>query len=333
MATIKDVAEHAGVSQSTVSYVLSGKRSISEAVKRRVQVAIDELEYTPSSLGLNLRRGKSQTIGMVYPLSDVRLEIVRAAAEAMQDRYTLSLLTHAEEAQDLVAAFKQRRIDGLILMQIRRHDRRVERLRGSDYPFVLIGRPENAEGLSFVEFDFQTAAYLATEHLVGLGHRVIGYLTYPHTKRGLDLGYLVQLEHGYTRAQRDFDVKIVMQEADSSIDACARATAALVTTTPELTAIVAFDVTAHVGVLWALHTLGKRVPQDLSVVCFTAQSVAQWTIPKLTSVELPFTEMGRIGAELILKRLAGAVEPEQHLLPARLEARESTAPPAPVRRR
>ena len=331
MATIKDVAEHAGVSRSTVSYVLSGKRSISAAVKRRVEAAIEELEYTPSSLGLNLRQGTSQTIGMVYPLSDVRLEFVRAAAAVLQDRYTLSLLTHTGEAQGLLAAFKQRRIDGLILMQIRRHDSRIEGLRGTDHPFVLIGRPEDTEGLSFVDFDFRAAAYLAIEHLVGLGHTVIGYITYPRVKRDLELGYLLQLERGYKQAERDFGVKIVVQEADSSIGACAQATTALVTGTPELTAIVALDVTAqvgvHMGVLRALHTLEKRVPEDLSVVCFTAPAVAEWTIPELTSVELPFAEMGRIGAELMLKRLAGSAEVEQILLPARLGARESTAPP------
>ena len=331
MATIKDVAEHAGVSRSTVSYVLSGKRSISETVKRRVEAAIDELEYTPSSLGLNLRQGKSQTIGMVYPLSDVRLEFVRAAAAVLQDRYTLSLLTHTDEAAGLVAAFKQRRIDGLILMQVRRHDNRVEGLRGSAYPFVLIGRPEDAKGLSFVDFDFRAAAYLATQHLVGLGHKVVGYITYPRDKRDLELGYLLQLERGYKQAQRDFGVKIVVQEADSSIAACAQATEVLVTGTPELTAIVALDVTAqvgaHMGLLRALYVLGKRVPEDLSVVCFTAPEVAEWTVPKLTSVELPFAEMGRIGAELMLKRLSGGADVAQIVLPARLEARESTAPP------
>lgn len=331
MTTIKDVAEHAGVSRSTVSYVLSGKRPISAAVKGRVQAAIEELEYTPSSLGLNLRQGKSQTIGMVYPLSDVRLEFVQAAAGVMQDRYTLSLLTHTEETQGLLAAFKQRRVDGLVLMQIRRYDRRIEGLRETDYPFVLIGRPEDTEGLSFVDFDFRAAAYLAAEHLVRLGHTVIGCITCSRVKRELELGYLLQLERGYKQAQRDFGVKIVVQEADSSIVACAEATTALVTGTPELTAIVALDVTAqvglHMGMLRALHTLEKRVPEDLSVVCFSAPSVAEWTIPKLTSVELPFAEMGRIGAELMLKRLTESAEAEQILLPARLEARESTAPP------
>lgn len=331
MTTIKDVAEHAGVSRSTVSYVLSGKRPISAAVKGRVQAAIEELEYTPSSLGLNLRQGKSQTIGMVYPLSDVRLEFVQAAAAVIQDRYTLSLLTHTEKAQGLLAAFKQRRIDGLILMEIRRHDNRVEGLRGTGYPFVLIGRPEDAEGLSFVDFDFEAAAYLAIEHLVKLGHTVIGYITYPRMKRDLELGYLLQLERGYRRAQNEFDIKVVVQEADSSIDACALATAALVTDTPELSAIVALDVTAqvgvHMGVLRALHTLEKRVPEDLSIICFTPPAVAEWTIPKLTSVELPFAKMGRIGAELMLGRLADVTETEHHLLPARLVARESTKQP------
>lgn len=331
VATIKDVAEHAGVSSSTVSYVLSGKRPISEAVKERVYASVQALEYTPSALARNLRRGSSGAIGMVYPLSDVRFEFVKAAAAVFQGRYALSLLTADYSGEALVRLLKEQRVDGLILMQIREHDERVEALRVSNYPFVLIGHPAEAGGLSFVDFDFEAAAYRAIAHLVELGHRVVGYITFPRRKRALNLGYLTRLERGYRRAQADFAVELVVVEADSSTKACARAVATLLADVPELSAIVALDVTAdiatHMAVFHELDRLKKHVPDDLSVICFSAREVAEWSVPELSSVELPFYRMGEIGAELLLERLDGQVKGKQIILPARLDVRGSTARP------
>lgn len=331
VATIKDVAEHAGVSSSTVSYVLSGKRLISETVKKRVYASMRALEYTPSALARNLRRGSSGAIGMVYPLSDVRFEFVNAAAAVFQGRYALSLLTADYSGEALVQLLKEQRVDGLILMQIREHDERVEALRALNYPFVLIGHPEEVGGLSFVEFDFEEAAYKAIAHLVELGHRAIGYITFPRQKRELNLGYLTRLERGYRRAQADFEVELFVVEADSSTASYARATAVLLKDVPRLSAIVAFDVTAdiatHMAVFHELDRLGKRVPDDLSVICFSARGVAKWSVPELSSVELPSYRMGKIGAELLLERLDGQRQVRQIILPAKLDVRSSTGRP------
>ncbi len=331
MATIKDVAARAGVSRSTVSYVLSGKRSISQEVQTRVYAAMEALEYTPSVLARNLRQGSSGAIGMVYPLSDVRFEFVRAAASVIQGAYALSLFTEDYRGDALVQLLKEQRVDGLILMQIKEQDERVEVLRASDYPFVLIGYPDEVSGLSFVDFDFEAAAYMAISHLVELGHKVIGYITFPRQKRESNLGYLSRMERGYRRAQTEFDIEIVVVEADSSTDACASATASLVRDVPGLSAIVALDVTAgiatHMAVFHALNRLGKRVPDDLSVICFSSRGIAEWSIPELTSIELPFDQMGKIGAELLLGRLQGETEHRQLILPARLDIRSSTGRP------
>jgi DNA-binding LacI/PurR family transcriptional regulator len=331
VATIKDVAERAGVSRSTVSYVLSGKRPISQEVQARVYAAMQALEYTPSVLARNLRQGSSGALGMVYPLSDVRFEFVKAAASVIQGSYALSLLTDDYRGEALVQLFKEQRVDGLILMQIKEHDERVEALRASDYPFVLIGHPEEVTALSFVDFDFEAAAYMAIAHLVELGHKVMGYITFPRHKRELNLGYLTRLERGYRRAQAEFDVEIIVVEADSSTASCAAATALLLDKVPNLSAIVALDVTAgmatHLAVFHALNRLGKRVPEDLSVICFNTRGVAEWSVPELTSIELPFDQMGKIGAELLLERLHGEREDKQLILPARLDVRSSTGRP------
>lgn len=332
MATIKDVAKRAGVAPSTVSYALSGERPISAAVQRRVRAAVEELGYLPSALGRNLRHGNSQNIGMVYPLppslsDELGLDFIGAAAEVIHDRYTLSLFTHVSEPQALLEAFRKQRVDGLIIMQTTRYDPRVEALRETKYPFALIGRTGNTEGLSLVDFDYEAAAYVAIGHLVELGHRYIGYIDIPTGEHDAELGYVYYLYEGYRRACRDFDVTILRQEAGSGIEAGQAASHALLAACPELTAVVALLGTTHLGVLRALHSHGRRVPEDVSVVCLSTASKAEWTTPRLTSVDSPLAEMGRTGAELLLRRIAGDLRPQRIIFPARLTVRESTAPP------
>ncbi len=329
MATIKDVAKRAGVSPSTVSYALSGKRPISAAVRARVAQVVEELNFTPNALAHNLRKGSSGAVGLVFPFTDAtgetELGFVATAAEALRDAYTLSLFTGSRTPEELLSALRQNRVDGLILMQITRHDSRVELLRRSDFPFALIGRPERADGLSLVDFDFEGAAYLAIEHLVALGHRTIGSIDFPAGDREQGLGYALFLQQGCERAQHDFGVALVRQASGPGFWDGYAATEKLLKRAPDLTAIVALVGVTQFGVLRALADAGKRVPEDVSVVCSGASRAAEWSSPRLSCVPVPFGELGRVGAELLLERLKG--EPTKHvILPACLLEAGSTAP-------
>ncbi len=333
MATIKDVAKRAGVSPSTVSYALSGKRPISAKVKQRVGSAIEALNFTPNALAHNLRRGSSGVVGLVFPLRETLAEemsvgFIATAAEALRSSHTLSLFTGTRTPDELLEVLRQNRADGLILMEITRQDPRVELLRHSDVPFSLIGRPENADGLSLVDFDFETAAYEAIRHLVALGHGTIGYIDFPKD-RNQGLGYALHSQRGYERARQDFAVSLLYQESGPSMQDGYDATESLLKRATDLSAIVALVGITQFGVLRALADLGRRVPQDCSVICSGAATTAHWSSPRLSCVPVPFGDLGRIGAELLLERLAGE-PPRQVLLPARVLAAESTAP-APER--
>jgi len=330
--TIKDVAKLAGVSLSTVSYALSGKRPVSEAVRQRVQAAVQKLDYTPSTLGRNLRQGSSGAVGLVYPLpvalaGEPIVDCLGAVAEAIGEGYTLSLFARPMTPEGLLEALRERRVDGLLLMQITRFDPRVEALRGGEHPVVLIGRPEDAAGLTLVDFDFEEAAYLSLGHLAELGHRRVGYIDFPAAQREEGLGYALYLQRGYERALRDFDLEVVRQEASAGTEGGYRATCALLEAAPDLSAVATLVGNTQVGVLRALHAHGRSVPEDCSVVCLNTASLAEWSIPRLTSVDTPLAEMGRVGAELLLQKMAGERPAEQVLFPARVSVRESTAPP------
>lgn len=331
MSTIKDVAKRAGVAPSTVSYALSGKRPISEAVQQKIQSAIKELDYTPSALGRNLRQGQNRIIGMVFPLpprlsDELNLDFFSAAATAVQGSHTISLFTHLTRPKDLIDTFRKQHVDGLIVMQITRHDPRVQILEHAEHPFVLIGRPANAEGLTLVDFEFEAASYQAIAHLVELGHRVIGYIDLPPHTHDPELGYVHYLRQGYQQACQDFDVTIFRQVSCEGISGSYAATTKLLTSSPKPTAIVALK-TTHLGVLRALHDHHQRVPDDVSVVCVTTTK-AEWTIPSCTSVDVPLADLGRVGAELMVRKLSGEPDACQIILPAKLTVRESTAPPA-----
>ncbi len=333
MITIKDVAKYAGVAPSTVSYALSGKRAISEKVRRRIERAVSELGYVPNAQAHNLRLGLSRTIAMVHPPNEIMLEgtsidFITAAAEALEASHTLSLMPYSKTADKLLEAFQQRRIDGLILMHIARHDERIEALKASNYPFVLIGRTEYTEGLNLVDFDFEEAAYLAIKHLVELGHRRIGYLDLASHERAEGLGYAFYMQQGFERAQAEFGIQLIRQEAGRRNTDSYKATQTLIGQEKKLTAIVALLGATYLGILRALHDAKKHVPQDCSLVCLGSAAAARWTIPSITTLDNQLSDLGKIAAELLLERLAGNLEAKQVLLPAQLVRRESTAAPS-----
>lgn len=332
VATIKDVAKLAGVSPSTVSYALSGKRPISQAVKERVEQAIEDLAFTPNALALNFRKGSSHSIGLVYPLSNILQEVIGISfigsiAEVITGDYTLSLYTHAEGPEDLLDAFRQHRVDGLILMQIKRQDPRVEALRQTDYPFTLIGRPEHTEGLNYVDYDFEAAAYQSVKYLVDLGHKHIGYMDFRDEDYATGMGYIIYWQQGFLRACQDFNIEIFRQETQANIAEGYQATSKLIKKAPHMTALLAPVGESALGALRALHDHNKRIPEDISLLCLGPPVNTEWTTPRISFMGIPVHEMGRIAADLLLERISGQSQAKQILLPPQMVECESTAPP------
>lgn len=332
MATIRDVARHAGVAPSTVSYALSGKRSISDDVRARIDAAIVELNFTPSALGRQLAQSRSNMIGLAFPVSKAELHyevldfIPSAAATLHEHGYGLSVFTHPLSAQQVLKLYRENKIDGMILMQIMRHDERVEVLRNTGFPLVLIGRCADTAGLTLVEYDTAEACYLVFEHLVKLGHTRIGYLDLPHSRR--QLGYAWQIQQGYERACRTLHIAPVREEIDGGIETGYRATLAMLRRDPHLTAIVTVHADTAIGVTRALRQSGRRVPEHVSLAGVNREGWFRAMSPQMTSSDVPLVEMVRTGAEMLIHQLThpATTQPQEIILPARLIIRESTAP-------
>lgn len=329
--TIKDIARHSGVAVSTVSYALSGKRPVSAETKARVQLAIDELGFQPHAPARALRGGTSRTIAVFFPAGRDTLEIeshifLSGVAEAMSEfDYSLLVSTATQDPAGIAATLETGRADGVILMEVRMADERVERLRADGHPFSLIGRCEDTDGISFVDFDFEGAVQKAVQHLHELGHRHIALLNRAPALANTDYGPTVRSRAGFERALRDLAMHgehlLVGTSGQHYIEVLR-----YLERTPSVTAAVTLSVT-YAPLLAALRDLDRQVPNDFTVVAIIASQVADLVTPPLTTIDLPAFEMGRLGAEILIRRLADlGGPPSQILLRGQLQVR-SSAPP------
>jgi DNA-binding LacI/PurR family transcriptional regulator len=333
--TLADIAEHGGVSLSTVSYVLSGKRSISDRTRKRVLQAIEDLEYRPNARAQALASGDTRALALLLPSphhrsrSEQHTFVAGAALATSEADYSLVLSTSPARPARVAQLVDERRADGLILMEIELRDRRIERLRADGYSFSVIGHPDDTEGISFVDVDFDDAVRSAVEHLAEHGHRrIVLFNETPGGKRHL-YGPAFRARATFATAATDLGLEghevDIPRDRDETYKA---ARAAIAEFRP--TAAVALG-SAGPAVMAAANHEGLRVPDDFSLIGFLAPQLAELLTPALTNVDFPAFEMGQLGAEMLIKRLGGGENPPtQLLLRPPVTVRESTAP---VRRR
>lgn len=333
MPTMDDVAKRAGVALSTVSYALSGKRPVSEETKQRIFNAIDELGYHPNLLARGLASRRTKVIALLFPalvegLSEVQLEFVTsAAAVASQQGYALLLWTLPSEDQEILRLTREGLIEGLVLMEIKLHDPRVETLLELGYPFTMIGHCQDNDGISFVDFDFDQALRLCVGHLADLGHSHIGLLAYSPVAIELGYGPAMRSQESFQTAVESRGLRGVARVCEAIREKGYEMMQTLLEEHPSLSAVVVTNDVLYFGAVQALSERGLRIPEDFSIVAITSRRMAEMTTPTLTSAEIPVAEMGRIGTELLIRQLEGAGdEPTQQILPARLTTRQSSGP-------
>lgn len=338
MPTMSDVARAAGVSASTVSYVLSGKRSISEQTRRQVQEAIDRLGYSPHAGARSLASNRSNVLGLMAPLrADVNVSVVMqfvaavvsAAREFNQD----VLLLTQEDAGGIERVTSQSMVDGLIMMDIEAADPRIPRLAKLRKPAVLIGVPDNAQGLSCVDFDFAAASRIAVQHLAGLGHRHIAFIGSPPASLARHATYADRAAAGFEQACRSSDISF-------SLHACGATSADLSGVLDELfgagaagpavTGLVVHNEWLVPMLREALGGLGLSIPKDVSVVAVAPSDVATASLHPWTAVSIPATDIGRAAVEMVMHRLNADKPVEMRLIVPALDIRGTTAAP-PVR--
>lgn len=330
--TSHDVAARAGVSRTTVSYVLNNVETanISEQTRLRVLAAAEALGYAPNAAAQMLAGHRSHIIGLVFPRIHPHLathlfllQILEGLMAVVQQQGMRLLIDSVEStvASAYLDLARTKRIDGLILIDVPGHDPALQRLALDDFPIVTLG--QSHPRLCAVDVDNQTGARLAVEHLLAQGHRRIGCITnFPSTRCDPNLrllGYQEALRH----AGLALDADLVVEGLYQPESGWAAMQQLLARPQPPTAVFVASDVVA-MGALRALYERGLTVPQDMAVVGFDDVPLARYTHPPLTTVRMPTVEMGRRAGELLFEQILGhAVEPRT-LLATELIVRASS---------
>ena len=337
MATLADVARHAGVASSTVSYVLSGKRSVSADTRRRVEHSIELLNYHPHAGARALASSRSSIIALVVPLRGdlyvpVMMEIAIAVTTAARRfGHDVLLLTNEEGPEGIRRVAVSARADAMILMDVTMDDDRVPMLRDVGIDAVLIGVPGDVTGLGCVDLDFAAAGALCVEHLANLGHREVAFLGEAEAVYQRRSGFAERTLQGVMSQAEALGVRIVHRPCEASHEAAAGTVTRILQDRPRTSGLIVQNEAVIPPLLSVLRTTGRTVPEDMSVVAICPDQVAEQTSPRLTSVRIPADDMGRRAVEMLMRRLDDGRAGEVVLLPPELTVRSSTAP-APVSR-
>lgn len=337
---IGEVARRSGVSRSTVSYALSGKRSVSEATKRRIQEVIDELGYRPNAAARALKEGRTRTLGLVIPpagghLTLMQLDFVGAVMEAAA-RADLDVLLspsggdHERSFERMVSG---RRVDGVLLMEIRLEDPRVQRLQHAGLPFVTIGRTARPHGMSWVDIDSATLISRCVDHLADLGHRRLALVNRSADMLASGYGPAHRAREGFTEAVARRDVEGAQFCCEDNAQAGEACVEQILRADPRTTAIATTNEAALPGIQRALERAGLTVPQRFSVTGVVARHWAEQFHPQLTAADVPAGEMGAAAVRFLIERIAHPnASPAQQLFAPPISLRASTGPaPAPPR--
>ncbi|MFF8907855.1 LacI family DNA-binding transcriptional regulator [Streptomyces olivaceoviridis] len=344
MVTLAEVAQHAGVSASTVSYVLSGKRSISATTRQRVEQSIRELGYHPNAGARALAGKRSNIIALMVPLRTdmyvpVMMEIaIAVATTARTHGYDVLLLT-GEEGPDAVRRVTGSGLaDAMILMDVELEDERLPLLRGGgapgraksgpggDQPSVLIGLPADTTGLTCVDLDWSATGALCVEHLAGLGHRDIAVIGEAPAVYERHTGFAERTLDGLRSRAREAGVRVLHRPCEGGYDALALTLARIFDERPGTTGFVVQNESAVEPLLALLRQQGRAVPEDVSVVAICPDQVAVQASVRLTSVAIPAPEMGRRAVERLVAKLDGRGGDEVVLLTPELTVRASSGP-------
>jgi LacI family transcriptional regulator len=339
--TQADVAHLAGVSRATVSYVLSGRTggsiSVADETRARVLQSASQLGYEPNAAAQSLRLRTNKTIGLLVPDTGnpYYWQLLQGAeSEAQACGYDILMVNTAldpNREREAVRAVLRRRVDGLLII-LAFQDHVVEEVRrivGRRNAVVLIGEATKIdERLDSVRSDHAGGAVQMMQHLLDLGHRLIGFV---FGVAGPPLGQERLL--AYHETLRDAGVEgdeTLIEHCGVTLEEGYRAAQRLLDRSPRPTAILVINDLLSIGVLRAVHERGMRIPEDISVAGFDDIAISCYLTPPLTTVQVHAEEVGRTAMRLCVDRMRDPERPPRSVcVPAVLVRRGSTGP-APV---
>lgn len=330
--TIREIAALAGVSGGTVSRVMNGKPGVGPETRARVLALISEHDFHGDSTARQLSRGRSDSLGIVFPLqvSEVVMhpvypELLGAISDATQDAGLDVILFTTNESRGIdhvIDSVKRKRVDGLILPAASSDDPLVARVRASGIPTVLVGHRERDERLTWVDCSHDEAIFELTRALLRGGRRSLVLLNGPTRVSAYGLR-----SSGFWRAIHESgDAGIAASERTIEVGFAqgSRAADDLLDENPGIDAIVCSSDTMAAGVLDVLARRDISVPDDIAVTGFDDIEFSRHSRPTLTTVRMPLHDIGATAVSLLLQIVEqGATAPDPDVLRTELIVRES----------
>lgn len=333
--THRDVAEKAGVSATTVSFVLNGRTeaNISEETKQRVFEAAQALGYVPSAAAQALARGRTQTFGLIskeghYAPSFAWEELVSGVLSVTRQhnfRLLVDQVGEKDHQESYLRLAQAKSIDGLILPEPSLNNAGIQYLSDHNFPVVVLGHlPEPR--LTEIDFDNEGGARAVVEHLLALGHTQIACIT--NTLAADNLTSLRERLQGYKQALAaaniPFNPQLIRYGVDTEQSGYENMLN-LLDQGPAFTAVFALNDAVALGAMAAIQERGLKIPQSIAVAGFDDNPFAAYLNPSLTSVKLPFKELGRLAGEMLVNLVNEQAEPGlQVTVPVQLVIRKST---------
>jgi LacI family transcriptional regulator len=329
--TIRDVAKKANVGVGTVSRVLNNNTAVSAETREKVMAAIEALQYTPNPLARRLSLGRTLTIGVVLPFLTLPsyVERLRGVQQALEDtEYDLTLFS-VENPQKVGSYIndlsRKSRLDGVIFISLPLTGSQVKQFSHTHIPIIMVDA--HHPDISRVYIDDQSGGYLATSHLIELGHRKIAFLSdylenpfkFTAMRKRFD-GYHEALNNASITFVPDYHQEGTLGGRDSFEKAMV-----LLNLPDRPTAVFAASDTHAIGVIKAAHELGLKVPGDLSVVGYDDIRDAEYL--NITTIHQPLFESGVESVNILLASLVEPpVAPIGLKLPIHLVVRGTTSP-------
>lgn len=336
--SLKSLAQHLGLTESTVSRALNDYADISDATRERVHKAAQELGYRPNPTARRLATGRAEAVAFLMSTSRSELstpflgQLLQGLGDSLATRGWDLLVVQPPSAEDesetlrkLIASGK---VSGVVLSRPLKVDPRVELLKGSGFPFIVHGRTRDADGYAWFDIDSRAAFAEAVDHLAALGHRRIGLIgapTYLNLAHERLAGY-----HDGLKANGlppDPDLVSVAEMTDAGGE---RATHDLLTRETAPTAILCTNDLQAIGALGAIRAKGLVPGRDVSVIGYDGLWMGQHTNPPLTTMAQPQAHSGRQLGDMLLSIIDGG-DPAEHRILRRAElVLRKTDGPAPV---
>ncbi len=327
--SLKQLAEHLGLNPATVSVVLNEVpgRSIPQVTRDRIKAAAKAMNYHPNLVARSLRNRRTLTIGILVPeLGDgYHTQVMSGIGDQLMMAGYFYFTAHHRHKRSLVEDYTRmligRGAQGIIAIDtLLEHPIQI--------PVVAVAGHRHIEGVTNVLIDHVRAAELALNHLYSLGHRKIAFMRGQPFSSDSDERWKSLVD---VAAKLEIEIKpelVVSLDRDtSSPELGYPVVQQLMASRQPFTALVAFNDISAIGAIRALQDFNLRVPQDVSVIGFDDIKAAAFTLPRLTTINQPLEEIGRIATQSLLNRIHDTVPPRDEIVvEPQLVVRESTGP-------